>query len=111
LLLTRDSVWLLRTPPLPSLSSAIWLAVCAAAIDAMDYARRAAWAARLSPTSSPLPVPLPMSQLAVARFWCNLVDVAEACPPALLRLPEGALFFAIGTSGSPVARVPAAAAS
>jgi hypothetical protein len=109
-LLTRDSVWLLRTPPLPSLSPAIWLAVCSAAVDAMDHARRVSWALRLSPVGPTPPAGVPVTQLAVARFWCNLVDIADAQPPALQRLPPGALFFALGASGSATALVPEAVA-
>jgi hypothetical protein len=93
-----------------TLSPAIWLAVCSAAVDAMDHARRVSWALRLSPVGPTPPAGVPVTQLAVARFWCNLVDIADAQPPALQRLPPGALFFALGASGSATALVPEAVA-
>ena len=44
ILLTRPSLWLLQCPSLPSLSLPVWLAVCAAALETMDYPHRIGWA-------------------------------------------------------------------
>jgi len=109
-LLTKESVWLLRPPALPALSQPIWLSVCAAAIDAMDYSRRAGWALRHASAGARPQPPVSLPHLAVARFWCNLSDIADARPPGLLRLPRGALFFGFGGSGRLTALVPAGVA-
>ena len=105
--LSRAAVWLLA-PPHPGIHKAVWRVVACFAIEAMEYGRRLLWARRHSPDwPDPGPAGLQLlraglpddvvaahvwprvraerqdisvavSNMAAARFWCNLHDFAAA---------------------------------
>jgi hypothetical protein len=58
----------------------------------MDYCRRSMWALHHQDThfdTSQIP------QLAAARFWINIADIADSPPPSLYSLPPSSLFFTV----------------
>ena len=113
--ITQPSVWLMAPCPCPAVHPPVWALSSLAAVAAMEHGRALLWAHRHSPAweaAADRPALVAsVANVAAARFWLILQDVADACvpPPAGWQLGPDHPFLCV-RGGLLEANLPSAAA-